>query len=145
MKKIIIAVSLLAVMASCAKERVPAGFTKGIDLKCLVSAREHCPISKLHLNLLSMTRKSLRHGIRGKRGNVVYEKSFGHKDLETMAPAEIDDIYVLFSQDKSHRGGSIHDAVRTGTESKLDDPISKWIPDSPTRSITGFDEETGEG
>ena len=102
MKKIIIAVSLLAVMASCAKERVPQEFTKGIDPEMLGVSKES--IANLEATLESFVNDKKVPCVTAfvaKGGNVVYEKSFGHKDLETMAPAEIDDIYVLFSQTKA--------------------------------------------
>ncbi|MGI5848202.1 MAG: serine hydrolase domain-containing protein [Candidatus Cryptobacteroides sp.] len=144
MKKIIIAVSLLAVMASCAKERVPQEFTKGIDPEMLGVSKES--IANLEATLESFVNDKKVPCVTAfvaKGGNVVYEKSFGHKDLETMAPAEIDDIYVLFSQTKAIVAVAFMTLYEQGLV-KLDDPISKWIPGFSDTVITGFDEETGE-
>ena len=67
-----------------------------------------------------------------KGGHVVYEKSFGIKNLETGAPARTDDIYVLFSQTKAIVAVALMTLYEQGLVG-IEDPISKWIP--------GFSEE----
>jgi CubicO group peptidase (beta-lactamase class C family) len=65
-----------------------------------------------------------------KGGNVVYEKSFGMKNLEHRVPAETDDIYVLFSQTKAVVAVALMTLYEKGLLD-VDDPVSKWIPDFP--------------
>ena len=40
-------------------------------------------------------------GFVAQRGNVLYHKAFGWKDVENRIPASIDDYYILFSQTKA--------------------------------------------
>ena len=75
-----------------------------------------------------------------KGGNVVYEKSFGMKNLEHMIPAETDDIYVLFSQTKAVVAVALMTLYEKGLLD-VEDPISKWIPDFPDEVLV----EDGEG
>ena len=58
-----------------------------------------------------------------KGGNVVYEKSFGMKNLEQGIPAETDDIYVLFSQTKAIVATALMTLYEKGLLD-VEDPVS---------------------
>lgn len=62
-----------------------------------------------------------------KGGDVVYEKSFGMKNVEQQIPAQTDDIYVLFSQTKAIVAVALMTLYEDGLLD-VEDPISKWIP-----------------
>ena len=78
-----------------------------------------------------------------KGGKVIYEKSFGCKDLDTKAPAETDDIYVLYSQTKAIVAVAFMTLYEQGLV-KLDDPIDKYIPGFSDTVAKEFDEASGE-
>ncbi len=75
-----------------------------------------------------------------KGGNVVYEKSFGMKDLAWQIPAQPDDIYVLFSQTKAIVAVALMTLYEKGLLD-VEDPVSKWIPDFPDEVFV----EDGDG
>lgn len=76
-----------------------------------------------------------------KGGDVVYNKSFGMKNLETQAPAEVDDIYILFSQTKAIVAVAMMTLVEQGLVD-VEDPVSKWIPDFPSEVLVESEDGT---
>jgi CubicO group peptidase (beta-lactamase class C family)/dienelactone hydrolase len=70
-----------------------------------------------------------------KRGNVVYRKAFGWKDVENRIPASVDDYYVLFSQTKAVTTVAFMTLVEEGLVA-IDDPVSKYFPEIPDRVVT---------
>ncbi|MBQ6283903.1 MAG: beta-lactamase family protein [Bacteroidales bacterium] len=75
-----------------------------------------------------------------KGGNVVYEKSFGYKDLENKIPASPDDIYVLFSQTKAIVAVALMTLYEQG-KCGLDDPIYHYIPEFTEKVLISVEED----
>lgn len=69
------------------------------------------------------------------RGNVVYKKAFGLKDIENQVPATIDDYYVMFSQTKAITTVAFMTLVDKGLVS-IDDPVSKFFPEISNLVVT---------
>jgi CubicO group peptidase (beta-lactamase class C family) len=79
-------------------------------------------------------------GFVAKGGKVVYEKSFGWKDVENRVPASVDDYYVLFSQTKAVTTVAFMTLVEQGRVA-IDDPVSKYFPGIPDRVVTKVNED----
>lgn len=144
MKRIILAIPLLAVMVSCANESVPQAFKRGVDPVKLGVSKES--IENLDATLESFVNENRVPGVVAfvaKGGNVIYEKSFGYRNLETKDPAQTDDIYILYSQTKAIVAVAFMTLYEQGLV-KLDDPISKYIPEFSDMVLTDYDEASGE-
>jgi len=76
-----------------------------------------------------------------KGGNVVFEKSYGMKNLEQQIPAKTDDIYILFSQTKAIVAVALMTLYEQGLLD-VEDPISKWIPNFADEVVVA-DEDGG--
>lgn len=144
MKKIIILISFLAILVSCADDKVPQEFVRDVNPEKLGVSKES--IANLDATLESFindNRVPCATAFVAKGGKVIYEKSFGCKDLETQAPAETDDIYVLFSQTKAIVAVAFMTLYEQGLV-KLDDPIDKYIPGFSDTIAKEYDEASGE-
>ena len=75
-----------------------------------------------------------------KGGNVVYEKSFGYKDIENKIPASPDDIYVLFSQTKAIVAVALMTLYEQG-KCGLDDPIYHYIPEFTEKVLVSVEDD----
>lgn len=144
MKRLIFAIPLLVVMASCANESIPQAFKRGVDPVKLGVSKES--IENLDATLESFVNENRVPGVVAfvaKGGNVIYEKSFGYRNLETKDPAQTDDIYILYSQTKAIVAVAFMTLYEQGLV-KLDDPISKYIPEFSDMVLTDYDEASGE-
>lgn len=70
-----------------------------------------------------------------KGGAVVYHKAFGWRDVESRAPASVDDYYVLFSQTKAVTTVAFMTLVEAGLVS-IDDPVYTFFPGIPDQVVT---------
>jgi CubicO group peptidase (beta-lactamase class C family) len=70
-----------------------------------------------------------------KKGNVIYNKAFGWKDIEHQIPASVEDYYVLFSQTKAITTVAFMTLVDKGLVA-VDDPVSKYFPEIPNQVVT---------
>jgi CubicO group peptidase (beta-lactamase class C family) len=61
------------------------------------------------------------------KGNIVYWKALGMRDIESEDPLELDDIFRIYSMTKPITSTAIMMLVERGKIS-LDDPVSKFIP-----------------
>nr|WP_297348482.1 serine hydrolase domain-containing protein [uncultured Glaciecola sp.] len=61
------------------------------------------------------------------KGNIVYGKALGMRDIESEDPLELDDIFRIYSMTKPITSTAIMMLVEKGKIS-LDDPVSKFIP-----------------
>ena len=71
-------------------------------------------------------------GLVAKRGNVLYKKAIGWKEVENKVPATPEDYYILFSQTKAIVTVAFMTLVEKGLV-KIDDPVSKYFPEIPDR------------
>jgi CubicO group peptidase (beta-lactamase class C family) len=67
-------------------------------------------------------------GFIARDGKIIYNKSFGIKDIETKAPLKTDDIFRIASQTKAITSIAVMMLFEEG-KFLLDDPISKYIPE----------------
>lgn len=67
-------------------------------------------------------------GFIARDGKIVYDKSFGVRDIETKAPMRRDDIFRIASQTKAITSVAVMMLFEEG-KFLLDDPISKYIPE----------------
>lgn len=74
------------------------------------------------------------------KGETVYRKSVGYSDYERTKPSSPDDIYWIYSCSKVITCVAAMRLVESG-EIKLDDPVSKYIPEFAT--LTVKDKKTG--
>lgn len=79
-------------------------------------------------------------GFVAKDGKVVYNKAFGYKNIEEKIPARTDDYYILYSQTKAVVTVALMTLYDQGYF-KLDDPVSKWLPDFPDKVLTKVNED----
>ena len=63
-----------------------------------------------------------------RHGKVVYEKSFGLRDLESGAPMQDDTIVRIYSMSKPVTAAAVMAAYEDG-DFKLDEPIAKYVPE----------------
>ena len=63
-----------------------------------------------------------------RKGKIVYHKAFGSADAEAGRELKRDDIFRIFSQTKAITGTAVMMLWEEGLF-RLDDPISKWIPE----------------
>ena len=144
MKKLLTIFLSLSILTSCADNKVPQEFVRGINPEKLgVSKESIANLDKTLESFINENRVPCATAFVAKGGKVVYEKSFGCKDLETQAPAETDDIYVLFSQTKAIVAVAFMTLYEQGLV-KLDDPIDKYIPGFSDMIAKEYDEASGE-
>lgn len=79
-------------------------------------------------------------GFVAKNGNVVYNKAFGWKDIESQIPATVNDYYILFSQTKAITTVAFMTLVEKGLVS-INDPVSKYFPEIPNQVVTKVNED----
>lgn len=75
-----------------------------------------------------------------RRGNVVYHKAFGWKEIENRVPATVDDYYILFSQTKAVVSVAFMTLVEQGLVA-VDDPVSEYFPGIPDQVVTSVNED----
>ena len=63
-----------------------------------------------------------------RHGKIIYHKSFGYRDIETVDPMQLDDIFRIASMTKAITTVAVMMLYEEG-HFFLDDPISKYIPE----------------
>lgn len=67
-----------------------------------------------------------------RNGQIIYKKAFGMANLELNAPMQIDNVFWIASMGKQFTATAILQLVERG-KLKLNDEITKFIPDYPTQ------------
>jgi CubicO group peptidase (beta-lactamase class C family) len=115
---------------------VPQQFNYKVDLKKEGASTEKIAgIDSLLQSFVDQKKVANVTAFIAKRGNVVYKKSFGWKDMEKGIPATPEDYYILFSQTKAVTTVAFMTLVEKGLV-KIDDPVSKYFPEIPDRVVT---------
>ena len=130
MKRAVYAIALLAATfaVSCNRQGIPEEFNYKVrPAKLGVSSEKIAALDDVLQGFVDQEKVSCATAFIAKGGNVVYEKSFGFKDLENKVPARPDDIYVLYSQTKAIVAVALMTLYEQG-KFEIDDPISKYIP-----------------
>ena len=130
MKRVVYAIALLAatLAVSCNRSGIPEEFNYKVKpAKLGVSSEKIAALDNVLQGFVDQEKVSCATAFIAKGGNVVYEKSFGFKDLENKVPARPDDIYVLYSQTKAIVAVALMTLYEQG-KFEIDDPISKYIP-----------------
>ncbi len=143
MKKVIIIVAAMAacLFISCRQQGVPEEFNhKAKPAKLGVAPDKIAALDAVLQGFVDQEKVSCATAFIAKGGNVVYEKSFGYKNLENKVPAEPDDIYVLFSQTKAIVAVALMTLYEQG-KFEIDDPISKYIPGFTDEFLTSVGDD----
>ncbi|MBO4918088.1 MAG: beta-lactamase family protein [Bacteroidales bacterium] len=130
MKRVVYAIALLAatLAVSCNRSGIPEEFNYKVKpAKLGVSSEKIAALDDVLHGFVDQEKVSCATAFIAKGGNVIYEKSFGFKDLENKVPACPDDIYVLYSQTKAIVAVALMTLYEQG-KFEIDDPISKYIP-----------------
>ncbi len=69
-----------------------------------------------------------------RRGQIVYQKAFGYKDVEAKTPLRVDDIFRIMSMSKAITSVAVMMLHEEG-KLRLDDPVSKYIPAFKTPKV----------
>ncbi len=143
MKRVILAAALLTALfiPSCKRHDIPEEFNYKVKPEKLgVSAEKISSLDDILQGFVEEGKVPCVTAFIAKGGNVVYEKSFGFKDLENKVPARPDDIYVLFSQTKAIVAVALMTLYEQG-KFDLDDPISKYIPGFSEQVLTSVGDD----
>lgn len=142
MKTFLIAVTAL-ILASCAgKSDKPQSFNYDADpVELGVPQERLASLDSLLQSFVAEKKMPFITAFVAKGGNVVYEKSFGMKNVENQIPAETDDIYVLFSQTKAIVAVALMTLYEQGLLD-VEDPVSKWIPGFPDEVLVEGEDGT---
>lgn len=143
MHRVIFATTLLAALVtlSCNRQGIPEEFNYKVKPEKLGVTREKISaLDEILQGFVDEEKVSCATAFIAKGGNVVYEKSFGYKDLENKVPARPDDIYVLYSQTKAIVAVALMTLYEQG-KFDLDDPISKYIPGFSNEVLTSVEDD----
>lgn len=139
MKKVLFTVILAlfaGICVSCSQPGVPEAFNYKVKPEKLgVTQEKVAALDAVLQGFVDEQRVPCVTAFVAKGGNVVYEKSFGFKDLENKVPARTDDIYVLFSQTKAIVAVALMTLYEQG-KFDLEDPISNYIPGFSDQVLT---------
>lgn len=132
-------------LSACAREEkkssTPQQLNHKIDLKAAgISHKNIEAIDSLLQSFVDQQKLNCVVGFVAQGGNVIYDKAFGWKDVETRIPATTDDYYVLFSQTKAITTVAFMTLVEKGLV-KVDDPVSKYFPEIPDQVVTKVNED----
>lgn len=73
-------------------------------------------------------------------GQVVYQNTFGLRDIERNDPIELDTVFRIYSMTKPITSALIMDLVEEG-KIALDDPVSKYIPELANMKVASMGED----
>ena len=79
-------------------------------------------------------------GFVARKGEILYKKAHGWKDVENRVPATVDDYYVLFSQTKAVTSVAFMTLVEQGLVA-VDDPVAKYFPEISDQVVTKVNED----
>ena len=133
---IVLAVLCAGLFVSCRQAGVPEAFNYSVKPEKLGVTQEKIDaLDAVLQGFVDEQRVPCVTAFVAKGGDVVYEKSFGCKDLEKQIPARTDDIYVLFSQTKAIVAVALMTLYEQG-KFDVEDPISKYIPGFTDQVLT---------
>lgn len=144
--KNIIRICLCLVLMGCLNDKsqnkiVPQQFTKNIDVESLgLNKKELKGIDSLLQFYVDDKKVNCVSTFVAKGGHVIYNKSFGYKDIENRIPASVDDYYVMFSQTKAITTVAFMTLVEQGLVD-INDPVSNYFPEIPNRVVTKVNED----
>ena len=75
-----------------------------------------------------------------KSGDIVYNNSYGYKDIEKNKKASVDDYYVMFSQTKAVTTVAFMTLVERGLVA-VNDPVSKYLPGISDQVVLSVNED----
>jgi CubicO group peptidase (beta-lactamase class C family) len=79
-----------------------------------------------------------------RKGKIVHHKAYGLADTQSNRAMKRDDIFRISSPVKGDHGNRCHDLIWEEGHFRLDDPVSKYIPEfKNVRVLNGYDEATG--
>ena len=134
----VVAATILTLTCSAQKKNhaAPQQFNYKVDFKKEgTNAEKIAGIDSLLQSFVDQKKVANVTAFVARRGNVVYKKSFGWKDMEKGIPATPEDYYILFSQTKAITTVAFMTLVEKGLVS-IDDPVSKYFPEIPDRVVT---------
>lgn len=141
MNAVAFASALLLVSCSSAPQ-TPQEFNYDSDLSGLGVTQDRIDtLDSLLQSFVSEKKMPFVTAFVAKGGNVVYEKAFGMKNIEKQIPAEVDDIYVLFSQTKAVVAVALMTLYEQGLLD-VEDPVTKWIPNFPQEVLVENEDGT---
>jgi len=97
---------------------LPAGFEETVD-RLVLQAMEEGPIAGVSVGI-------------ERGGRVIHAKGYGFADLEHRVPATAETVYRIGSITKQFTAAAVMQLVEED-ELSLDDPVTQYIPDFPTR------------
>src|SRR6056300_1876225 len=110
------------------KSETPQSFKKDVNLKNLnINIEKIVEIDALLQSYVTNKKVNCVTAFVAKGGNIIYNKSFGFKDIENNIPASVDDYHVLFSQTKAITTVAFMTLIEKGLVT-IDDPVSKYFP-----------------
>ncbi|WBL25329.1 serine hydrolase domain-containing protein [Zunongwangia sp. HGR-M22] len=123
------------------KETTPQEFKTSANLEELgVDEKSIQNMDSLLQSFVDQKKVNAVTGFVAQHGNILYDKAFGYKDLETKTPASTDDYYVLFSQTKAITTVAFMTLVEKGLVA-VDDPVSKYFPEIPNEVVSKVNED----
>lgn len=143
MKKLLFATAVLAacLCAGCRQSGTPEAFNYKVKpAKMGVKQEKIDALDAVLQGFVDQEKVPCVTAFVAKGGNVVYEKSFGYKDIENKVPARTDDIYVLFSQTKAIVAVALMTLYEQG-KFDIEDPISKYIPGFTDEVLTSVGDD----
>ncbi|MBN1187092.1 MAG: serine hydrolase [Bacteroidales bacterium] len=142
MKKInLLMLMVLALLYSCNRPGTPQQFNHSVSPeKSGVTPEKVSALDSIMQSFVDGKKVNCAVGFVAKDGKVVYNKAFGYKNIEDKIPALKDDYYILYSQTKAVVTAALMILHDQGYF-KLDDPVSKWLPDFPDKVLTEVNED----
>ena len=130
------ALIVLLFVFACRRTDIPQNFDYNVNPeKTGVSHEKIAAIDSVLQSFVDNGKVNCVVGFVAKNGNVLYNKALGYKNMEEKIPALPDDYYILYSQTKAVVTVALMTLFDQGYF-KLDDPVSKWLPNFPDKVIT---------
>ena len=121
-------------------ETLPQEFNKEVSYENEVKAEKVESIDSLLRSYVENQKLNAVTAFVAHKGDVIYNKAFGFKNIEDSTQATTDDYYVLFSQTKAIVTVAFMTLVEQGKVS-VDDPVSKYFPEISDKVVTKVNED----
>lgn len=128
---------ILIVSCQCDKETIfyPQKFSQNVDFEALrIDASRLYRIDNLLQEYVDKGLVPQALTFVAKDGQVIHNKAFGWRDIESQTPVQIDDIFRMYSQTKAIATVALMTLFEQG-KFQLDDPVSKYIPEMTDQVI----------
>ena len=122
------------------RETLPQEFNKDMTFENEVEAEKVESIDSLLRSYVENQKVNAVTAFVAHKGNVLYNKAFGFKNIEDSTEATTDDYYVLFSQTKAIVTVAFMTLVDQGKVS-VDDPVSKYFSEISDQVVTKVNED----